>query len=160
VTDARGYFELTLPVASGAADGALPNSDDVVFERAGHKSHIRENTPLVEGATHYIIELEPGAGVTEANDLHKLLFDEKQLQESQLERASEERPLDAPPLPSQAAGAAGEADAPPLIWPPPATIRVGFNCSCATCSTVEVMTLETYTKRGLNDEWFASWTPH
>src|SRR5262249_38211779 len=36
----------------------------------------------------------------------------------------------------------------------------GFNCSCATCSTVEVMSLETYTKRGLNDEWIASWTPH
>lgn len=42
---------------------------------------------------------------------------------------------------------------------PPDTIRVGLSCSCWNCSSVAVMSLETYVKRGLNDEWIASWRP-
>src|SRR5262249_58262379 len=40
----------------------------------------------------------------------------------------------------------------------PDSIRVGFNCSCATCSSVQVYTLDTYVRLGLDDEWIASWT--
>jgi hypothetical protein len=47
-----------------------------------------------------------------------------------------------------------------LVLAPPASIRVGYNCSCTSCSTVEVMSLETYAKRGLPREWIASWTQH
>lgn len=50
---------------------------------------------------------------------------------------------------------------------PPASIRVGFGnagCSatCCTggCSHVCVFDLETYVRRGLNDEWIASWNTH
>jgi peptidoglycan hydrolase-like amidase len=39
----------------------------------------------------------------------------------------------------------------------PATIRVGYNCSGTSCSTVQVMSLETYVRRGLDDEWVSSW---
>ncbi len=39
----------------------------------------------------------------------------------------------------------------------PANIRVGTNCSCNTCSNVQVMSLEAYVRTGLNDEWIASW---
>jgi len=39
----------------------------------------------------------------------------------------------------------------------PSTIRVGTNCTCNDCSSVQVMTLQTYVKKGLNDEWIASW---
>lgn len=42
---------------------------------------------------------------------------------------------------------------------PPDIIRVGLSCSCWNCSSVAVMSLETYVKRGLNDEWIASWRP-
>jgi hypothetical protein len=41
----------------------------------------------------------------------------------------------------------------------PASIRVGTGCTCATCSSVEVFTLDTYTRLGLDDEWIASWRP-
>lgn len=36
-------------------------------------------------------------------------------------------------------------------------IRVGFNCSCRTCSTVQVMNLEEYTRHSLPAEWISSW---
>ncbi len=39
----------------------------------------------------------------------------------------------------------------------PGTIRVGYSCSGTSCSTVQVMSMQTYVKRGLNDEWIASW---
>ncbi|MCH2225927.1 MAG: hypothetical protein MK066_14250, partial [Crocinitomicaceae bacterium] len=41
--------------------------------------------------------------------------------------------------------------------PLPTSIRVGTNCSCNTCTTVSVMSLETYVQQGLNDEWIPSW---
>jgi hypothetical protein len=43
---------------------------------------------------------------------------------------------------------------------PPAAIRVGTSCTCSSCSAVTVLSLETYVKRGLNDEWIASWNAH
>ncbi len=39
----------------------------------------------------------------------------------------------------------------------PNTIRVGTNCNCNDCTSVMTMTLQTYVKKGLNDEWIASW---
>lgn len=39
----------------------------------------------------------------------------------------------------------------------PSSIRVGTACSCNTCSSVSVMDIEVYTRKGLNDEWIASW---
>ncbi len=39
----------------------------------------------------------------------------------------------------------------------PSSIRVGTGCSCNTCTTVSVMGIEVYTRKGLNDEWIASW---
>lgn len=40
---------------------------------------------------------------------------------------------------------------------PGATIRVGTDCTCNACGSVEVMSLESYTGTGLNDEWIPSW---
>ncbi len=39
----------------------------------------------------------------------------------------------------------------------PTTIKVGLNCSCNSCSSVSVMTILNYVKKGLNDEWISSW---
>lgn len=40
---------------------------------------------------------------------------------------------------------------------PGATIRVGTTCTCNTCTEVTVMSLESYTASGLDDEWIPSW---
>ncbi len=39
----------------------------------------------------------------------------------------------------------------------PTTIRVGISCSCTTCSSVSVMSLQTYTEKGIDNEWIPSW---
>jgi len=39
----------------------------------------------------------------------------------------------------------------------PTTIKVGLNCSCNSCSSMSVMTILNYVKKGLNDEWISSW---
>jgi hypothetical protein len=39
----------------------------------------------------------------------------------------------------------------------PASIRVGTNCSCNSCSNVTVLSLESYVRSGLDNEWISSW---
>jgi len=39
----------------------------------------------------------------------------------------------------------------------PTTIRVGLSCSCTSCSSVSVMSLQTYTEKGIDNEWISSW---
>lgn len=39
----------------------------------------------------------------------------------------------------------------------PSTIRVGRSCSCKSCSTVVTVSMETYAKRVLGNEWITSW---
>lgn len=39
----------------------------------------------------------------------------------------------------------------------PSTIRVGTGCSCTSCSSVEVMSLQYYSESGIDDEWISSW---
>jgi hypothetical protein len=59
---------------------------------------------------------------------------------------------------------AGSAPRAPILTPP-TSVRVGFAdagfttpCCVGSCNAVSVMSLETYVRRGLNDEWIASWT--
>jgi hypothetical protein len=40
---------------------------------------------------------------------------------------------------------------------PDSTIRVGNNCNCTTCSSVQQMSLESYVQSGLENEWISSW---
>jgi len=69
-------------------------------------------------------------------------------------------------LQDEAATDAPEAPQAPILQPP-SSLRVGFAdagfttpCCVGSCSAVAVMSLETYVKRGLNDEWIASWNGH
>lgn len=57
-----------------------------------------------------------------------------------------------------------DANRAPAPATPPASIRVGFAdaacsvpCCTQNCTNVCVMDFETYVRRGLNDEWIASW---
>ncbi|MGB3948938.1 MAG: fibronectin type III domain-containing protein [Bacteroidia bacterium] len=40
----------------------------------------------------------------------------------------------------------------------PGSIRVGLNCSCTSCSSVSVMSLQTYTEKGIDNEWIPTWS--
>ncbi|MES2285353.1 MAG: CUB domain-containing protein [Bacteroidota bacterium] len=39
----------------------------------------------------------------------------------------------------------------------PTTIRVGTSCSCTSCTSVDVMSLQYYSESGIDDEWISSW---
>jgi hypothetical protein len=120
-------------------DAAGASADDLMIEADGYAMHAITNTLVLAGAdTHFIVRLERGEGATRRDDSHKIW----------LHRPGGEHPHEAEP-PMQTAGS-------PVAVPD--FIRVGFGCSTATtCTTVEVFSLQTYVKRGLNDEWIASW---
>ncbi len=149
-SDATGYFSFNVAVPSTAPD-SLPESGDLLAERAGYQSYLLANTPIVEGDSRLVIEMRPGAGAQVLDDTHKLMRSSEELEQSQA--APSMAPDAEPPGPDALDNAA-------LVSIPPTSIRVGYNCSCTTCSTVEVMSLETYVKRGLPREWIASWRAH
>ena len=148
-TDERGFFSVRQPVPRLAGD-ALPSQSDLRVESAGHQGYVLSNLPLVDGDSELIVELRRGTGTQIQNDAHKLLRSPEELEQSQSAPAEVEP--EAPP--------GGRMDDAAQVSAPPSSIRVGYNCTCANCSTVEVMSLETYVRRGLPREWIASWNAH
>ncbi len=146
-TDEHGRFELESQVVD-VAFGELPSTGDLRASRAGFADHIRRGMLLTGGATHLIVELRSGTGEREVDARHKML----RLAELPLQQTTDvPRAVVAPAAPRGPGRAA-------TFREPPATIRVGTNCVCKVCTGVDVMSLETYVKRGMNDEWIASWS--
>ncbi|MGE4073738.1 MAG: SpoIID/LytB domain-containing protein [Lysobacterales bacterium] len=131
-TDSQGYFRVDLPPVADDDGQSMP----LKVSAAGLPPW-RQDLRLTNSISHRIIDL--GAGAPGPDDR----FDARQL---------------ASPIDDSAA-----ARAP--VFPIPTSIRVGYAdagfttpCCVGSCSAVSVMSLETYVKRGLNDEWIASWT--
>lgn len=139
-TDARGYF--SMHVAAYEEEG-LPAGEDLTVSVDGYRTHTIRNTALMSGSdTHFIIRMESGDGETSRDDSHKIW----------LHRPGGEHPHeDHAPIETS-------VKAMPVITVPD-MIRVGFDCATATtCKSVEILPFENYVKRGLNDEWFPSWS--
>lgn len=105
------------------------------FEKPGYMTVLREVIPI-EGVLWLRIELSPGSGVARIQDLH-----------------------------GQGTGAFHSSPPQPYgqkadTLRPPAVIRVGTNCTGRSCSFVQIMSLETYVRGGLDEEWIASWPAH
>jgi len=147
-TDGRGFFSLNLPVPIALPE-SVPEQASLRADGDGYETYLLSNTPLVEGESDLVIELHRGSGIRTEDGTHKLLRSPEELERSQSAPAA--------PQPEDAGGGPNDSL---LVTAPPSSIRVGYNCSCTSCSTVEVMSLETYVKRGLPREWFASWLPH
>jgi hypothetical protein len=152
-TDERGYFLLYALVPPGNPTEELPKTDHLTADFAGFKAYRITNVLLTEGDAHFKIELEQGEGTVERDKGHKLLRSAEELKDAQ--RRPQESAADHNHSPQLETKIAGVAQATNVAVP--STIRVGFNCSCATCSTVQVYTLDTYVRLGLDDEWISSW---
>lgn len=141
-TDDSGFFRLTIPVdpEPGRSPDRLPVEDELIFEHPGYASLVRSGVQLLPGRTTVRVAMEAGTGLRREPQLRG--------------RGTGPRPRDrtAPAL-----GAQSRATTSAAFLAPPASIRVGRNCSCASCSSVSVMSLETYVRGGLNNEWIASW---
>jgi len=136
ITDRNGYFEIPLELPQLPPE-ELPELDILRISAAGYTSTRREDF-LGPGVQSLIIDLRPGRGTGGILISHHFLLPEADSPESpENEDAHGEKAL-------------SHLD-------PPSTIKVGTSCSCTSCSGVSVMSLETYVRMGLNDEWIASW---
>ena len=153
LTDSRGYFLFYAPAAVIDQANDLPATDNLLADLNGYKQYRLTNVLLPEGASHFIIDMKRGKGVTEQDATHKMMRTTEELKDSQ------SRPSG--PAAGNKSNAQNDISTEGVVRPMsvavPSSIRVGFNCSCASCSTVQVYSLDTYVRLGLDDEWIASW---
>ncbi len=143
VTGRDGGFRLiTSPPAEDRSP--LPADGTLTVEAPGYHTMVLEHLELT-GRVVSILDLEPGEGTVFRSRPHR-----------HLSPGVDQLP---PPNPPEPAPAGRSLPGPTVLQPmdPPPTIRVGTSCSCTSCSSVEVMSLETYVARGLDNEWIASW---
>ncbi len=149
-TDEKGYFVLSF-VPPRVEDNTLPPEGTLIVEKEGFKRYIENYIPLVRGDTLLRIFLEKGTGESVVGEKHKLYLPRNT--KTQL-------------------GGDGDYDGDfsldtritTKFIPPPESIRVGFKnasgsqpCCTSSCRYTHVFSLETYVRRGLGDEWIASW---
>jgi peptidoglycan hydrolase-like amidase len=148
VTDSKGFFSLEVTAAAQPLTaGAAPATAAITFTKNGYAPYTLQNVLLLPDIYTMKVALSPsnGARVPSGHVEKQVhgLFDRT--------AADEEQRYAAPaPIPQARENAV-------LAATVPTSIRVGTGCSCTTCSSVEVMTLEEYAGSGLDDEWIASW---
>ncbi|HEY1167244.1 MAG TPA: N-acetylmuramoyl-L-alanine amidase [Chitinophaga sp.] len=165
-TDRNGYFSLVYSGNVAAIkEDAAPAKVAVKISKEGYNSYtvnrflepgtytmkVGLNKPGAAGLQDNARTLQQGQ---EVETIPHGLFDRKEaeaLQRMQAEDAVEARE-------------AMDANAPVTVQDMalaaitvPSTIRVGISCSCTSCSSVKVMSLEAYVQSGLDDEWISGW---
>ena len=142
-TDKQGFFRLESPAVSDMQNSSdKPVLTDLQFSGQGFGTYTIHNYLVLPGIFTLPVTLEEGsAGITE-NFRQSILEKGRGISPEQISAADENR-----------AAILSPQGCPALS----ANIRVGTSCSCTTCSSVSVMTLENYVGSGLDDEWIASW---
>ncbi len=139
-TSADGSFRLSVETPDFDRESELPRTGTLTIKRAGSAVYTRSNMFLTGGKSKLIINLSDSP--VESDGRHKF-----QLEREELEAGFEQRPVAEPYF----------AEAPATV-PVPQSIRVGSSCASATtCTVVNVYSIDTYTRNGLDDEWIASW---
>ncbi|HKZ32060.1 MAG TPA: SpoIID/LytB domain-containing protein [Vicinamibacteria bacterium] len=144
LSDGAGAFALEVPAPVTDPLLELPEADVLLASRPGFMTTRVIEVLLTEGATRLAIGMLPGEGTRVQGEAHKLRRGARELAAAQQPPPAAEARAGAPP-PGMAARAL------------PDSIRVGFDCSCASCGSVQVFSLESYVRLGLDDEWIASW---
>lgn len=138
-SNAKGYFEVQVPVKQD------DETVDISFSHNGYNTYQATDMRLWSGGDwKFMVKLQPGTG--------------KITQEGSRNEASL--------LPLEESYKEGK-----ILYPNhhkkyvnsmkmnclPTQIRVGTNCSCSSCSGVDVHTVQNYVKRVLPHEWIVSW---
>jgi len=177
-TNEKGFFSLNLFSKFNYITD-IPETDDLIFSKDGFSIRIMENIFVIPNQSlHLLIELKPGKQEEVIDDMHKMLMIQYQSKDFRKCQSNINMQVDMPPVMKNPLLKDEPRSYPPnyfppgisylkpeppvylLVWDPPDSIRVGTNCSCTVCSSVDVVSLETYVERGLNDEWIASWATH
>ncbi|WP_207622445.1 carboxypeptidase regulatory-like domain-containing protein, partial [Niastella koreensis] len=148
-TDGNGYFSLVVGnTAPVLLPGSTPEKTTISFTKNGYTSYTVQNFYVIPDSYTMKIALTTVSGArlqTAAPAVEQSLhgmFDRTAADEQQRSAVS------------SAPTARVETT---LAATVPTSIRVGTSCSCTSCSSVEVMSLEAYAGTGLDDEWIASW---
>ncbi|HPR64115.1 MAG TPA: SpoIID/LytB domain-containing protein [Thermoanaerobaculia bacterium] len=157
-TGPEGIFSLYVPAETLESDRAFPTLT-LRVRLEGYASLERTFLPAA-GTTRFLLDLHP-VGPYSADILdHKFLAPLQDQEEGQIP-PSPEKIQRQPAFPLYTPVSRSSGMAPLLISKdPPSTIRVGTSCSCTSCASVDVVSMETYVQRGLNDEWISSWSQH
>ena len=177
-TNDRGYYWLSAPTPPRPV-GGRPGTDTLIATKPGYKTIIRRNIMLSpEETSGRILGMEPGKGVMEFDDTHKLMRDGL----DDIEESPQTPPGAAKALSPGlyewlgAPGTAFEVGSHlksnaflPQAVTVPTTIRVGLACqdpsrlrtcqpcSWNSCNSAEDFDLENYVRIGLSQEWIAWW---
>ncbi len=166
LTNENGYFSIRLITFSPYEDETsreykvISNRQDISFSKIGYKNYILKNVLIVPGRKIIRIALEKGQGFVIKEYKHGLIdrkTDEYLIKDGL--NSSENGIYQRDKLEKiKSDDVINETDVIPLpFFDPPSSIRVGTNCSCTSCSSVSVMSLENYVGTGLDDEWIAGW---
>jgi hypothetical protein len=165
-TNKDGFFSIKMLTFSPYEDEnskeykVISDRKDIYFSKPGYKDYVLKNVLIVPGRKIMRISLEKGQ-VSIVSEYKHGLIDRKPAEylikdgfnstengiypKEKLEKIKNDNTIN-------------ETDIIPLpFFDPPGSIRVGTNCSCTSCSSVSVMSLEDYVGKGLDDEWIASW---
>ncbi|MCS7245483.1 MAG: SpoIID/LytB domain-containing protein [candidate division WOR-3 bacterium] len=167
-TDQNGKFIIKLNTLNPYRDEfsraykVIMKRTNFIFSKTGYKVYKYNNLALFPGITILKIGMSEGNGDIVYNEVHGIV-DRKPYEYLIKDgyTSSENGVYDRNRLMKMKENSINVTDVIPLpFFDPPSSIRVGTNCSCTNCSSVSVMSLESYVQTGLNDEWIASWNAH
>lgn len=142
-TDEQGRFELHFPVEDVGEEGEAVFASDSLIINHNQTHHTLQNISLQPGVTTLREDLATGADSVSADRRHRL--------DRKLPTQTEPAPL------IRQQPSFKRAPAQSRYLKPPASIRIGMDCQCSSCSRVVVKSLETYVANGLKQEWISSW---
>ena len=148
--DDQGYFSVQLRVPS-LPDPASPAMDNLLIEFPGLPPQ-RRSVLISEGQTHWIIDMEETEEHVPDDPSTLISSDITEDLVNQALPLLQDLGFDEDvPFPWRD----GVRQHPPLrVWNPPDSLRVGTDCDGTFCrGDVDVVSLETYVKRGLDNEW-------
>jgi peptidoglycan hydrolase-like amidase len=151
VTDSKGYFSLVAPVASAAiTPRAAPATTTITFTKNGYASYTVQRYAIADS---YLMKaaLSPISSARLQQNGQPAMETEKE-EHGLYNRtaADDQQRYEGTTVPQARVEGV-------LAATVPGSIRVGLNCNCTTCSSVDVMSLEEYVQTGLDNEWIASW---
>ncbi|GAA4364477.1 hypothetical protein GCM10023185_34070 [Hymenobacter saemangeumensis] len=158
VSNAAGYYQLLLTSTGPQQEEFVKEKADITFSRPGYASYQLPAYRLIGESYLFRTSLSPlpagfdarpgrGSVPTETETSHHGFFDKTG---AEPERAQDHQPALTAPAPGSTAS---RITAVAL----PTSIRVGTSCSCNSCSNVTVVSLESYVRSGLDNEWISGW---
>jgi hypothetical protein len=160
VSDQNGYYELVL-TSNEAQSGPqkeefVKQVADVTFARKGYTSYQIKRFRMIGQDYTFKNSLAPLAKRNGAQLSGKAAPMETENSVHGFYDKTGAEPEDEPELlqePKAAVSAKNQAASAAAAVAVPSSIRVGTSCSCNSCSSVSVMSLETYVRSGIDDEW-------